>query len=112
MDGLGHFGTVGRFKQEFDSDYYRSNEIGVLANGLAKGNEIAVCEWGRDLGSEGYRNSVADLEQVGAVMGGQIDEIDLKGAGIGCSLSIGETKRRSGCLHDRCRRNKFLRVSY
>ena len=69
MDGLGHFGTVCRLKQEPDPDCDGTNEILVLANGFSKSDDIAVGERGGNFGSESYWGRVPDLEQVGAMMG-------------------------------------------
>ena len=70
MIGLRHFGMVCWVKQEFDSDCHRTNKICILADGLAKSDEVAVGEWGGDFRGESYGNSMPDLEYVCAMMGG------------------------------------------
>lgn len=62
MNGLKSFGAICRLEQELDSDRNWVNKIGILANGLAKGDDIAIGERGGDFGSEGYWGGVADFE--------------------------------------------------
>lgn len=62
VNGLRSFGVVCRLKQELDPDRNGANEVRIFADGFAKGDDIAVGEWGRDLGGENYGNGVSDLE--------------------------------------------------
>ena len=66
---LGELGTICGLNQELYSDGYWANEIRILANGLAKSNDITVSEWGWNFRGEGYWDSVPGFEQVGTVMG-------------------------------------------
>src|SRR5579863_9394524 len=78
-DWLGNGGAQDRLGvvDEHDVCGYWGDEIWLFADGLAKGQGVAVLEGDRDIGYHRARHDIFPSTEVRAMMGMQVDDVDL-----------------------------------